>query len=128
MSILGSAAAANATGDFGDTQASAHADLVNRAASVKTEIDTASAAHLGILEAQATLAKLNGGEPAPVNRAVSRKTCPTRARASSSPSSTRRATPEAPSTPDEYLNRAAKYIDRALKTTADTAGIIPSRS
>lgn len=34
--------------------------------------------------------------------------------------------PDGDSAPDEFLERAAAYIDRAQQTTADTAGIIPT--
>lgn len=118
--------AAEADGrDLTDDEKTAHADLVNRAATVNEEIEQATAFERTMLEAHATLAKVNGGG-ATVDRAAPVQDAPELTVGEFLAAFYTGYHPEHQSTPDEFINRAARYIDRAQQATADTAGIIPA--
>jgi HK97 family phage major capsid protein len=101
--------------------------LFERAETIKPEIE-AEAKREGSIQATAdVLAKVNGGTPTPINRAARPAADAPEMSAGEYLASYYRAYhPQHADAPEEFLERAARYIDRAQQATADTAGILPS--
>ncbi|HWL44536.1 MAG TPA: hypothetical protein VNQ73_16470 [Ilumatobacter sp.] len=117
MDAIDTAAAARG-GDLTEAEQASYGDLVNRAAALNESIKTATTARMSVLEAGSLLGQLNGT----VHRS---------APAGESPELTAgeyfAAVAELLNGGDEakFVNRAARYIDRATGVTADVAGILP---
>lgn len=98
--------------------------LYERAATLKPEIEAEVDKENSLTAVSDVLSRVSGGSPAPIVRAA-----PQGAEMSAGEylaAYYQAFHPNGSSAPDEFVERASLYIERAQQTTADTAGIIPT--
>lgn len=98
--------------------------LYDRAAQIKPEIDELASKEETMQNLAATLSRVNG-TPTPLDRAAFPEKAPELTAGEYLAEYYRAFGPNGSSTPEQFLERAALYIDRAQQATADTAGILP---
>lgn len=118
-----------ATDEARDLTADEAADLdklFDRAEALKPEIEKEAAREDSISAVGDVLARISGGAPAPIIRSSQPVDPPKMGAGEYLAEFYRAYHPNGAGAPEEFIERAAAYIDRAQQTTADTAGIIPT--
>jgi HK97 family phage major capsid protein len=110
--------------DMTDTEEKAYNGLVDRAATLNKQIQTATGARMALLEAGNALHKANAGVTT-VDRGAKAPEPPELTAGEFFAEWLQLHHPDGHRDPERFLDRAARYIDRAQQATADTAGILP---
>jgi len=116
-------AAAAESRDLTDAEAKDLDVLFERAEALKPQIETEAAREASIMATADVLARVGGHEVPTVKRAAAANPDLTPGEFLAAYYSAYH--PNGNSTPDEFVQRAAAYIDRAQQATGDTAGILP---
>ncbi len=123
MDELENTAAERGTDMTADEQ-TAHEALVSRATSLGAQIKTSTAGRLAILQAQNDLMRVNGGERV-IDRAAAKADAAELTAGEYLSEFLQLVHSDGHRDEAKFLDRAARYFDRAQQTTADTAGILP---
>lgn len=120
-------AAVAAGRDLTDAEQADVDKLYDRAAKLQPQIEEAAAQVESLNAVTDVLARVNGGEPTTIDRAAAaaRPELPELTAGEFLAEFYKAHHPEGSSTPEQFLDRAARYIDRAQQLSADTLGIIP---
>lgn len=120
-------AAAADGGELTDAQSADLDTLFKRAEALKTDIATLADREQAIIETRNVIARVNSADGSVERAAVEFPAKPRDMSAGEYLSEFYRAYhPNGDSAPEEFMKRAAAYVDRAVQATADTAGILPT--
>jgi HK97 family phage major capsid protein len=119
--------ATSANRDLTDSENADIDGLLSRAEQLKPEIEQLAQREQSLQATADILARVNGGTPTSINRAVAAASEGRELSAGEFFAAYFQAYhPQGASAPEEFLDRAARYIDRAVMASADAAGILPT--
>lgn len=111
--------------DLTDAEQADHDALCDRAETLKPEIEKLAQREQSIQATADVLARIGGGTPTAINRAATPAELPKLSAGEFFTEWLQAHHPAGASAPDKFLERAARYIDRAQMATGDTGGILP---